>query len=120
MLFINFFIIWSEVKKMWSRWTREFYIQFQWMKRDIVRRWKLDTPTGVAGILVILSAILLFIVIGSGIARIFRSFVPWVSGSRAGEIYWYSISFGIKASFLFIVFSVSLIILLLHKFSKRR
>lgn len=105
---------------MWSKWTRELNVKFQWTKRDLVRRWKLDTATGVAGILVIISTLLLFMVIASGIARIFRSFVPWISGSRAGEIYWYSISFGIKASFLFIILIISLIVLLAHKFSQRR
>lgn len=104
---------------MWNKWTRSLFVEFQWMKRNLVRRWKLDTPTGVMGMLVIISALLLFIVIGSGIARIFRSLVPWVTGSRVGEIYWYSISFGIKASFLFIIFSASLIVFFLHKFSER-
>ena len=104
---------------MWSKWMRDLNVEFQWLKRNLVRRWKLDTPTGVMGILVIISALLLFTVIGSGIARIFRSLVPWVSGSRVEEIYWYSISFGIKVSFLFIIFSASLIVFFLHKFSER-
>lgn len=105
---------------MWSKWTRELNVKFQWKKRELVRRWKLDTATGVAGILVIISTLLLFIVIAGGIARIFRSFVPWVAGSRAGEIYWYSIGFGIKTSLLFIILIISLIVFLVHKFSQRR
>ena len=120
MLFINLFIVWNEVKKMRSKWSRDFNVKFQWMKRDLMRHLKLDTPTGFAGILVIISSLLLFVVIASGIARIFRSFVPWVSGSRTGEIYWYSIGFGIKTSFLFIILVISLIVFLLHKFSERR
>ena len=104
---------------MWSRWSRDIKAELLWMKRNFVRRWQLDTPTGIMGMLVIISALLLFVVIGSGIARIFRSFVPWVSGTRVEEIYWYSISFGLKTSFLFIILSASLIIFFLRKFSER-
>lgn len=104
---------------MWSKWTRELNVKFQWKKRDLLRRWKLDTTTGIAGILAIISTLLLFIVIANGVARIFRSFVPWVSGPRAGEIYWYSISFGMKASVLFIILIISLFVILVHKFSQR-
>ena len=69
---------------MWRRWIRILNIELQWMKRDIIRRWRLDTPIGVMGILVLISAALLFVVIGAGFAHIFRSFVPWVSG-RIGD-----------------------------------
>lgn len=104
---------------MFNQWTRELKLEFLWMKRNLVRRWQLDTPTGIMGMLVVISALSLFVVIGSGIARIFRSLVPWVSGSRVEEIYWYSISFGIKTSLLFVIFSASLIIFFLHKISGR-
>ncbi|MDA8223698.1 hypothetical protein [Desulfosporosinus sp.] len=105
---------------MWSRRIRMFNTELEWMKRDIIRRWHLDTPTGVMGILLLISALLLFVVIGGGFAYIFRSFVPWVSGSRVGEVYWYSLGFGIKASFLFLLFIGSLIMFFLLKLNERR
>lgn len=105
---------------MWRRWLSDLGVELHWMKRNIIRRWRLDTSTGVMGILTLISGVLLFILIGDGIAHIFRSFVPMVSGSRVGEIYWQSIGFGIKISFIFMIFSGSLIILLLLKFFERR
>lgn len=105
---------------MWRRWIRIFSIELQWMKRDIIRRWRLDTPIGLMGILLLISSVLLFVVIGGGFAYIFRSFVPWVSGSRVGEVYWYSLAFGIKASFLFLLFIGSLIMIFLLKLAERR
>jgi len=105
---------------MWVRWIRDLSAELHWMRRNIIRRWRLDTPTGVMGILTLISGLLLFVVIGNGISQIFRSFVPWVSGSRVGEVYWQSIGFGIKTSFIFLVFSGSLIIFFLLKLSGRR
>lgn len=105
---------------MWQRWIRMFGMELQWIKRDIIRRWRLDTPTGVLGILLLVSAVLLLGVIGAGFAYIFRSFAPWVSGARVGEMYWYSIGFGLKASCLFILFVGSLIMYCLFKLSERR
>ncbi len=105
---------------MWNRWIRILSIELEWMKRDLIRRWRLDTPTGFMGILLLISAVLLFVVIGAGFAYIFRSFVPWVSGSRVGEVYWYSLGFGIKASFLFLLFIGSLTMFLVFKLGERR
>jgi len=105
---------------MWRRLISDLSVELHWMKRDIIRRWRLDSSIGVMGILTLVSGLLLFIVIGDGIAHIFRAFVPLVSGSRVGEVYWQSIGFGIKASFIFLIFSSSLIFLLLLKFSERR
>lgn len=105
---------------MWRRWIRDLSIELHWMRRNIMRRWRLDTPTVVMGIITLISGLLLFIVIGSGISQIFRSFVPWVSGTRVGEVYWQSIGFGIKTSFIFLCFSGSLIIFILLKLSRRR
>lgn len=89
------------------------------MKQDILRRWRLDTSVGVMGILTVISGLLLFIVIGDGIAYIFRSFVPLVSGSRVADVYWQSIGIGLKISFMFLIFSGSLIIFFLLKFFER-
>lgn len=105
---------------MWRRWIRDLSVELHWTRRNIIRRWRLDTPTGVMGILTLISGLLLFVVIGNGISQIFRSFVPWVSGSRVGEVYWQSIGFGIKTSFIFLIFSGSLIIFFLLKLSGRR
>jgi hypothetical protein len=105
---------------MWRRWIRNLIVELHWMKRNIIRRRRLDTPTRVVGILTLISGLLLFIVIGNGISQIYRSYVPWVSGSRVGEVYWQSIGFGVKTSFVFLIFSASLIILFVLKVSERR
>ena len=105
---------------MWGRWIRELNIELYWVRRNIVRRWRLDTSTGIMGMLTLISGLLLFVVIGNGISQIFRWFVPWVSGSRVGEVYWQSIGFGIKTSFIFLIFIGSLIIFFLLKLSGRR
>ncbi|SPF56967.1 conserved hypothetical protein [Candidatus Desulfosporosinus infrequens] len=105
---------------MWRRFVSDLGVELHWLKRDIIRRWRLDTFTGVMGILTLVSGLLLFVVLGDGIAHIFRSFVPLVSGSRVGDVYWQSIGFGIKISFIFLIFSGSLVIFLLLKFSERR
>jgi len=72
------------------------------------------------GIITLISGLLLFVVIGNGVSQIYRSFVPWVSGSRVGEVYWQSIGFGIKTSFIFLIFSGSLIVFFVLKLSERR
>jgi len=105
---------------MWGRRIRNLSTELYWMRRNIIRRWRLDTPTGVMGILTLISGAVLFVVIGNGISQIFRSFVPWVSGSRVGEVYWQSIGFGIITSLIFLIFSGSLIIFFLLKMSRRR
>jgi len=105
---------------MWKRWLRELSLELHWTRRNIIRRWKLDTPTRITGIVTTILALLLFVVIANGVSQIFRAFLPWVSGSRVGEVYWQSIGFGIKTSFLFLVFCVSLIIFFILKFSGLR
>lgn len=104
---------------MWRRWIRDLSIELHWMRRNIIRRWRLDTPAVLMGIITLISGLVLFIVIGNGISQIFRSFVPWVSGSRVGEVYWQSIGFGIKTSFIFLCFIASLITFILLKLSRR-
>ncbi|MDP4161077.1 MAG: hypothetical protein Q8911_15165 [Bacillota bacterium] len=105
---------------MWRRWYRNFRVEWHWIKHDIVRRWHLDTPAGIMGILSMISGLLLFIIIGNAAAHIFRSFVPWVSGSKVSSVYWESIGFGLKVSSAFLLFTGSLIIYFLLKFSERR
>ena len=105
---------------MWRRWVRDLEVELHWMKRNIIRRWRLDTSIGFMGILTLISGLLLFVVIGDGAAYIFRSYIPLVTGPRVGEVYWQSIGFGIKTSFIFLMFSGSIITLFLLKFSNRR
>lgn len=105
---------------MRGRWIRNLSVELHWRRRNFIRRRRLDTQTGVMGIITLISGLLLFVVIGNGISQIFRSFVPWVSGSRVGEVYWQSIGFGIKTSLIFLFFSGSLIIFFVLKLSGRR
>jgi ABC-type multidrug transport system fused ATPase/permease subunit len=105
---------------MWRRWLDNLYIELYWRKRVLVRRWHLDTPTRMSGILVLTTGVLLLFILGNGAAHVFRAFVPWVSGSRIGDVYWQSISFGIKITLMFLLFCASVIALIIFKFTERR
>ncbi|MHB8126762.1 MAG: hypothetical protein ACYDEJ_14245 [Desulfitobacteriaceae bacterium] len=105
---------------MWRRIFREVAIEFYWLKKEILRYWKLDTPTGVMGILTIISGIALLVVIAQGATLIFQSFIPYVSGPRMGQTYWSSVSFGIKVSLTLMLFFSSFIIFLMLKLFRRR
>lgn len=105
---------------MLHRFIRELRIEFYWMKKEMVRRWHLDTPVGVMGIIALLSGIALFVVIVQGIAKVIRGAIPWVAGSTVGTLYWSSIGFALKASFIFLVFCSSVIIFFLLKLYNRR
>jgi uncharacterized protein (DUF697 family) len=85
------------------------------MKKEMVRRWHLDTPVGVMGIIALLSGLALFVVIVQGIAKVIRGAIPWVAGSTVGAVYWSSIGFALKASFIFLIFCSSVIIFFLLK-----
>ena len=105
---------------MYRRWIRDLSVELYRMRRNIICRVRTDTRIVFMGILTLISGLVLFGIIVNGIAYIFRSSVPWVYGTRVGEIYWQSIGFGIKASFIFLIFSGSLIIFFLLKFQGRR
>lgn len=105
---------------MLNRLIRELRIELYWIKKEITRRWHLDTPIGVVGIITFISGLGLFLLIGQGIAKIFRAAIPWVNGTSVGTIYWSSIGFALKASFMFLLFSTSLVILLWLKLHYRR
>lgn len=105
---------------MLNRFVRELKIEFYWMKKQITRRWRLDTPVGVVGIITVISGLGLFLLIGQGVAKVFRAAIPWVTGTSVGSIYWSSIGFALKASFMFLLFSTSLLILLWLKTHYRR
>lgn len=100
---------------MLHRFLRELRIEFYWMKKEMVRRWHLDTPVGVMGIIALLSGVALFVVIVQGIAKVIRGAIPWVAGSTVGAVYWSSIGFALKASFIFLIFCCSIIIFFLLK-----
>ena len=95
---------------------REIY----WLKKDIVRRWRLDTPIGVVGIIVLVSALALFGFVFQGVVTIIRASIPWVKGSTVGTLYWSSLTFALKFSFVFVLFCGSLILFFVLKIHSRR
>ncbi len=101
-------------------WLRELEIEWFWLKKDLLRRWRLDSPVGVMGIIAIISGFALFIVMGQGIAEVIRGAIPWVAGSRVSATYWTSIGYAFKASLIFLVFCGSLIVFFLLKLFYRR
>lgn len=105
---------------MLNRFLRELRIESYWIKRELTQRWQLDTPIGIVGIIVIFSGLGLFLLIGQGIAKIFRAAIPWVTGNSVGTIYWTSIGFALKVSFVFLLFCTSLLVLLWLKTHYRR
>lgn len=108
------------LERMLRRWFRTLDVKLYRMRRNIFRSWRVDMLTGIMGILTLTSCILLLVIIGNGFSKIYRYLLPWVAGSRVGEVYWQSIGFGIMMSFVFLIFSVSLIIFFLLRTSGRR
>lgn len=111
-------IIWGEI--MWKSIFREIVIELYWTKKKILRYWKLNTPAGIMGILTMIFGLVLLVIIAQGAARIFRSFIPYVSGVKMGQAYWSSVSFGLKVSLTFLLFLSSLILFIIFKFFWRR
>lgn len=105
---------------MLNRLFRELRIEFYWVKKELTRRWHLDTPIGIVGVIVLLSGLGLFLLIGQGIAKIFRAAIPWVAGNSVSTIYWSSIGLALKVSFVFLVFATSLLLLFWLKTHYRR
>jgi len=105
---------------MWHRIWRDLKIELYWMKKHLKRRWHLDTPVGVMGIIAILSGLALFVIIGQGLATMFRGAMPWVNGTNVSVVYWSSIWFAIKAGFVFLLFCSSLVFFFLFKMYYRR
>ncbi|KLU63536.1 hypothetical protein CEB3_c00850 [Peptococcaceae bacterium CEB3] len=101
-------------------WTRELTVEWFWLKKKIVRKWRLDTPVGVLGILIPLVGFLLFAILAQGLSDFFRIAIPWVSGGNISTVYWQSIGFGIKASFLFLLFVVIIVAYTILKIMERR
>jgi len=105
---------------MWERIRRELLMEYYWWKRHAVKKWRLDSPLGVMGILFIVSGIFLMIIIGQAFAAVFRNLIPLVAGTQVAGVYWSSILFALKISLVFITFFISLIVLLFLKFFGRR
>lgn len=105
---------------MWHRLMREVMVEFYWIKEELIRRWHLDTPIGLMGIIALFSGIILVILIGQGIATIVRGSIPWVAGSTVGALYWSSLGLALKVSLVFIIFCSSLILYMMLKYYNRR
>lgn len=105
---------------MWRRWLADLRVRLYWLKKDLLRHWQLDTPTGVVGILTVIFGLTLFVSLAQGLAKMFRLFIPWVTGANISEAYWSSVGFAIKTSFVFLAFCVLVLLLFVLKFSKRR
>ncbi|HVJ49408.1 hypothetical protein [Desulfitobacterium sp.] len=105
---------------MWHRWIRNMGMDFFWMKKELIRRWKMDTPAGFMGIIAMISGLILLVIMVQGIAEVFRGAIPWVAGSKVSAIYWSSLGYALKASLAFLVFCASIILFFLLKLFYRR
>lgn len=105
---------------MWERIRRELLVEYYWWKRHNVKRRRGDSPLGGVGILLIISGIFLMLIIGQAFSLFFRSIIPLVSGPQIAGTYWSSVFLGLKASVVFMVFIVSLMVILFFKITGRR
>lgn len=105
---------------MWERIRRELLVEYYWWKRHKVKKHYGDSSLGVMGILLIITGIILMIIVGQAFAAFFRNIIPLVSGSQVAGTYWSSFFLALKASVVFMVFLVSLVFILFHRFSGRR
>lgn len=110
---------------MWERIRRDILIEYYWWRRHTGRRnvgkkWRMDSPLGVMGILFITSGIIVMIIIGQAFAAMFRNMMPLVTGTSVAGTYWSSIIFALKMSMFLIVFIISFIAILYYKFSSGR
>lgn len=104
---------------MRHRWIHEIEIEIFWMKRKLIQRWRMDTPSGIMGIIVVISGIVLFVFMVQGVAMVIRGAMPWVAGSKVSSIYWSSLGYALKAALAFLVFCTSVIIFFLIKLFNR-
>ena len=95
------------------------YIEIQWWLRNVMRRKSSDIQL-LTGILALASACLILMVVAGGAAQMYRTFVPWVSGSNIETVYWRSVSFGIKVAVTFMLFCASWIAYIIIKVSKNK
>jgi len=105
---------------VWKRIRRELLIEYYWWKRHTVKKWPLDSPFGLMGILFITSGILLMVILGQAFAAIFRNMIPMVNGTQVAGVYWSSIFFALKISIVFMICFVTMIFILYFKFFGRK
>lgn len=105
---------------MMYRFVRELRRELYWLKKALTRRWPLDTSVGIVGVIAVLSGLGFFLLLGQGIAKIFRASIPWVAGTSMSTMYWFSIGLALKMSFVCLVFITSLLLLLWLKIHYRR
>lgn len=105
---------------MWERIRRELLIEYYWWKRHNVKKWRLDSPLGVLGILLITSGIILMVIIGQAFAALFRNMMPIVSGTQVAGAYWSSVIFALKFSIFLIIFIVLIVLFLFLKLVRKR
>lgn len=105
---------------MRRRWIREIGMELFWLKKDLIRRWRMDTPTGIMGIIAVISAFVLLLFMVQGIAMIIRGAIPWVAGSKVSTLYWASLGYALKTTLVFLVFCTSLIVFFILKLFYRR
>ncbi|AHF05754.1 hypothetical protein [Desulfitobacterium metallireducens] len=105
---------------MRHRWIHEIGMEIFWMKKELIRRWRMDTPTGIMGIIAVTSGFVLLIFMVQGIAMVIRGAIPWVAGSKVSALYWSSLGYALKATLAFLVFCTSIIVFILLKIFYRR
>jgi len=105
---------------MWKRIRRELLIEYYWWKRHSVKKWSLDSPLGIMGILLIIAGIIIMIIIGQAFATIFRSMIPVVGGNQVAGVYWSSISLAIKFSLALFIFFICIVVIIYLKFLRRK
>jgi len=105
---------------MWRRIRRELLFEYYWWKRQSGKKWSMDSPLGIMGILLITSGIIILLIIGQAFASVFRNMVPIVGGTQVAGVYWSSVVLAIKFSFAFLVFIVVIILIVLTRVSRRR
>ncbi|MDR3270675.1 MAG: hypothetical protein LBT32_04100 [Peptococcaceae bacterium] len=100
-------------RRNWKYIANDLY----WLKQDIIRRFRLDTPDGFWGTITLITGLALLGTLTVGLAKIFRAFIPWVHGTYVDSVYWQSIRFGLAAGFLLIVF---ILVSILFVFNRRQ
>ncbi len=105
---------------MWKRIRRELLIEYYWWKRHSVKKWSLDSPLGIMGILLIIAGVIIMIIIGQAFATIFRSMIPVVGGNQVAGVYWSSISLAIKFSLALFIFFICIVVIIYLKFLRRK
>lgn len=104
-------------------WRRNFYgYRPDWyrLKQDIMKRLRLNTSTGLIGMVMGIAGIMLLTTLVMGFAKVYRNMFLWVSGSRVNEVYWESIRFGLQAGVFLLLFCGSVIIYFIVKGNSRR